>query len=242
MHLARIALAVALFALPALAHEREFTQSRDWFLPYAGEHEIELRNFFDTTHGEYRGQLEYEYGVTSWFAVEPGIEIEEKEDGKYEVEGAELELRFHFLEFDYEKWLPAVNLEYEQPFEDKDGEEPAVELKTVLSRYGEDGRDFTLNLNVGKQLSGPKEDESELTAGYIMPLEADAEPSAGWHDGLRAGIEVVDDFETHDLRVGPLFVYRATGHWNVLASYLFAVDDRDAGNFDQLTFIVEFEF
>lgn len=236
--------AASLFALASIAsaHEREFTQSRDWFLPYQGEHELEWRSFFDTTHGSYRGQVEYEYGITDWFAIEPGLEIKEKDDGKYEVEGAELELRFHFLEFDYDKWLPAINLEYEQPFEDKDGDEPAVELKTALSRYGQDGKDFTVNLNVGKQLSGPKEDESELTAGYIQPFGADAGPSAGWHDGFRAGVELVEDFEAHDTRVGPLLVYRATGHWNVLANYLFAVDDRDDGNFDQLTLIVEFEF
>ncbi|MCE9593768.1 MAG: hypothetical protein K8S98_06210 [Planctomycetes bacterium] len=237
----RLAVVVALGAV-ASAHEREFTQSRDWFLPYQGEHEIELRNFFDTNTGDYKGQLEYEYGVTSWFAIEPGIEIKEKPNGEYEVEGAELEFRFHFLEFDYDKWLPALNVEYEQPFEDKDGDEPAVELKTVLSRYGKNGHDFTVNLNVGKQLSGEKESESEATAGYIMPLHPDAEPSAGWHEGLRAGVELVQDFEEHDTRVGPLFVYRATGHWNVLGSYLFAVDDRGDTNSDQLTLILEFEF
>lgn len=226
----------------AAAHEREFTQSRDWFLPYQGEHEVELRNYFDTSSGAFRGQLEYEYGVTSWFAVEPGIEFKEKDNGELEVEGADFELRFHFLELEYGKWLPALNLEYEQPFEDEEHEEPAAEIKTVLSRYGSNGVDFSVNLNYGKQLSGEKESESELTAGLIMPFEADAVPSAGWHQGARFGVELVDDFEEHDWRVGPLVVYRATNHWNVLANYLVATNDRDGSNFDQLTLIVEFEF
>jgi hypothetical protein len=230
-----------LFATPAFAHEREFVQSRDWFLPYKGEHEFELRSFFDTSHGEFLGKFEYEFGVTSWFAIEPGLELKEKENGNYEVEGAELELRFHFWELEYGRWLPAVNLEYEQPFEDEPGEEPAIEVKTVLSRYGEDGKDFTINLNFGKQLSGEKESESELTAGFIMPLDKEAGPSAGWHDGLRAGVELVEDFEEGDLRIGPLLVYRLSGHWNFLTSYVFAINDRDGSNFDELAFILEFE-
>ena len=45
-----IALAVSFAASVCSAHEREFTQSRDWFLPYKGEHELEWRSFVDTTH------------------------------------------------------------------------------------------------------------------------------------------------------------------------------------------------
>ena len=137
--------------------------------------------------------------------------------------------------------MPAINIEYEQPFEDEQGEEPKLELKTILSRYGEDGMDFTLNLNVGRQLSGEEESESELTAGFIMPLDEEAGPSAGWHDGLRAGVELVEDFEEHHTRVGPLLVYRLSGHWNFLAGYQFAIDDRGEGNNDELAFILEFE-
>src|SRR5262245_29728060 len=78
------------FGESSSAHEREFTQSRDWHLPFRGEHEFELRSFFDTSHGDFRGQIEYEYGVTSHFAFEPGIEIRENEDDHYEVEAAEV--------------------------------------------------------------------------------------------------------------------------------------------------------
>jgi hypothetical protein len=229
----------------AYAHEREFTQSRDWFLPYKGESEMELRNFFDTTNGQYRGQFEYEYGITNWFAVEPGVEWEEKEDkNEIEVEGAELELRFHTGEFGYDKILPALNLEYEQPLHNEDGESSAFEVKTVLSRYGAGGKDFSINYNFGSTVSGDTEWESELTAGFIMPFEKEAEPSGGWHEGARFGVEFVQDFEEHDARVGPLAVYRtqASSHWNFLASYMMGINDRDGSNFDELTLIVEFEF
>lgn len=239
---ARAAPACAALAPLAAAHEREFTQSRDWFLPYKGEHEIEWRSFFDTSHGSYRAQFEYEYGVTEYFAIEPGLELKEKENGEYEIEGAEIELRFHFGTFAYDKVLPALNVEYEQPFEDEDGEEPKIELKGVLSWYGESGHDFAINLNHGKQLSGEKEDESELTAGWVMPLQAEAMPSAGWHQGTRAGLEFVQEFEEDFSRAGPLLVFRSTNHFNALAQYGFALNDRNEGNFDQLTLILEWEF
>ena len=227
------------------AHEREFTQSRDWFLPYRGESEMEVRNFFDTTHGQYSGQFEYEYGITDWFAIEPGIEWEEKEDkNEVEVEAAEIELRFHAGEFGYDKLLPALNLEYEQLLENEEDEQSEFEVKTVISRYGQGGHDFSINYNFGSTVSGETEWESELTAGFIMPFEKEAQPSGGWHEGPRFGVEFVEDFEEHDARVGPLAVYRtqAGSHWNFLASYMLGINDRDGSNFDELTLIVEFEF
>lgn len=228
----------------AIAHEREFTQSRDWFLPYKGEHELEWRSFLDTTHGSYRAQFEYEYGITDWFAIEPGLELAEKPDdeGSYEIEGADVELRFHYGDFAFNKILPAFNIEYEHPFEDDDGEEPAIELKGILSFYTESGNDFALNMNVGKQLSGEKESESEATFGWVTPLHEEAMPSAGWHNGVRAGLEVVQDFEEHNTRVGPLVVYRPSKNLNTLFHYGVGVNDRDGDNFDQAAMILEYEF
>lgn len=217
------------------SHEREFTQSRDWHLPFSGEHEFELRSFFDTTHGDFRGQIEYEYGVTRHFAFEPGLEIEENEDGKVEVEGAEIELRFNFGEYRQGAWLPALNVEYEHPFEDEEASK--VVLKGVLSRYGERD-DLTLNLNVGRELEDERETESELTAGWVRDLGLATEDGRWlW----RLGLEVVDDFEEHHLRAGPLVNLRANRHLHFLASYLPAIDDRGEGNFDELAIIVEIE-
>lgn len=221
-------------AAPALAHEREFTQSRDWHLPFRGEHEFELRSFFDTTHGEYRGQLEYEYGVTQHFAIEPGFEVAENEDGDYEIEGAELELRFNFGEYREGAWLPAFNLEYEHPFESDEADK--LELKGVLSRYGEHD-DVTLNLNFGRELEGERENESELTAGWLRRLDG----RDGSSSPLGLGLELVEDFEAHHLRAGPLVKWRAGARVNLLASYLPAIDDRHDGNFDELALILEWE-
>src|SRR5262249_39743211 len=60
-----------LLVVPALAraHERDFTLSRDWHLPYAGENEIESRTFWQTKHNDWVQQFEYEYGVTDHIAL-----------------------------------------------------------------------------------------------------------------------------------------------------------------------------
>src|SRR5215471_12570838 len=124
--------ATLLLASPSLAHEREFTLSRDWFLPYQGEMEMESRTFIDTTHGDWLQEFEFEYGVTDWFAIEPGIGINQGTDGNdLRVDEYDVELRFHFLKFEYGKILPALNAEYEHPSDP--GEADRGELKFILS-------------------------------------------------------------------------------------------------------------
>jgi hypothetical protein len=233
--------ATFLLAGPALAHEREFTLSRDWFLPYQGESEIESRTFVDTTHGEWLQEFEYEYGVTDWFAVEPGVEIAEKPDSsEIEVEAVDLELRFHFMQFEYGKILPALNVEYEHPSE---SEEPdRGELKFILSMYNKDGQDISVNFNAGRELEKEKESESELTYGYVRPLrEVDASETAYFRSEPRFGVEGIHDFHEGFDRLGPLVIYRPMTHLNLLASYTFALDDRGE-NFDEFRFIAEWEF
>jgi len=233
-----VAAALAVLApTPAAAHERGFTQSRDWHLPYRGEHELELRSFFDTSHGDFRGQVEYEYGVTGWFALEPGLEIQENADGDYEVEGADLELRFRFGRYRTGAWLPALNLEYEHPFEDEEAKK--LEVKGVLSRYGERD-DFTVNLNYGREIEGEREDESELTAGWVRSLREAASEEDGAGE-IRFGLELVEDFEAHHLRAGPLLTWRASARLHFLVSHLPAIDDRGEDDFDLLTVILEWE-
>lgn len=221
------------------AHEREFTRSRDWHLPYAGEHELELRSYFDTTHGRFRGQLEYEYGVTRHFAIEPGLEIAENADGDHEIEGAGLELRFSFGDWRPSAWLPALDVEYEHPFEDEEADR--VALKGILSRYGVHD-DLTVNLNYERELEGERADGFAVTAGWLHRFDETVGES---RHAPRLGLELTEDLENHHLRAGPLVTWRANRHWNLLASYLVAVDDRGDGGpdetSDELTVILEWE-
>jgi hypothetical protein len=234
------AAAVLLLAPAGRAHEREFTLSRDWFLPYQGEHEIESRTFWDTSHGNAVQEFEYEYGITDWFAIEPGVEFIHDDEKDFEMEGVELELRFHFWSFDYDRILPAFNIEYEHALESDESDHG--ELKFIASRYGHDGQDISVNLNVGREMESGGEGESEATVGYVRPLHAlGPEDEAGFHRKPRIGVEAVDDFEEDHFGAGPLFVYRGTQHLNVLGAYIFGLNDRDE-NGDELRLIVEWEF
>jgi hypothetical protein len=232
---------ILLLAAPfALAHEREYTLSRDWFLPYKGESEVESRTFWDTRHNIATQEFEYEYGVTDWFGIEPGIEFVKDKGGDFELEAVDCEFRFHFGTFAYDKFLPALNVEYEHPTEGD--EKDRGELKLILSRYGQDGQDFTLNLNGGTELTSNGESESEMTFGYVRPFRSvDASSSAYFRDEPRFGVEAIHDFHESFNGLGPLFVYRGTKHLNMLASYVFGLNEREE-NADELRVILEWEF
>jgi len=222
----------------ASAHERKFTMSRDWYLPYPGENEIELRTFFDTNHGEWVGEVEYEYGVSDHFAIEPGFEIKKNEEGKYEVEAAEIELRFNFGEFQQDKWLPALNVDLELPFENE--ESSALELKLSLTDYQATGDVWVVNANVGQELEDEHESESELTGGWSHPLEF-LSGHLGPFISPRGGFEAVEEFEHGDLKLGPLFAMRLEREAHFLFAYLFGVGS-DEENTDMAAFIFEWEF
>ncbi len=227
-------------ASSARAHEREFTQSRDWFIPYPGEFEVESRNFFDTSHGLYTTQVEVECGITKHIAIEPGVEISETSPDHFDVTAFDAELRTNFGEFAYDKLLFAFNLEYENPVQSQDPNH--LEGKFIVSRYSESGLDATLNLNVGRDIEIDNEWEEELTAGVVYPFfNGEALGKAGWRSVPRFGVEGVQNLKEHHTQVGPLFVYRAAKHLNFLASYMIGVDERDE-NSDVLTIIAEWEF
>lgn len=235
-----LALLAFLAAPSALAHERQYTRSRDWFIPYPGEVELEARNFVDTTHGSYVGQYEVEIGIFEHFAIEPGVELRENDEGKYELEAAEMELRFNFGEFSYGSILPALNVEYEHPFE-SDDESSRLLGRFILSRYDRSGKDVSVNFNLGQELEDEQETSYELTAGYVMPFSEEGEGEAGWREVPRFGFEAIENFTTHHAQLGPLFVYRASEHLNLLAGYQFAINDRGE-NPDQLAILLEWEF
>jgi hypothetical protein len=233
--------AILLLAAPsAIAHEREYTLSRDWFLPYKGESEVESRTFWDTRHNNVLQQFEYEYGITDWFAVEPGIAFVREGDEHFQVDAVDVELRFHFWQFAYDRFLPALNVEYEHPRLDEEYDHG--EIKLVLSRYGQDGQDYTFNLNGGRELTADGAREAEMTFGYVRPFRnVDASSSAYFRTEPRFGVEAVHDFQESFNGLGPLFVYRGTEHLNLLASYIFGLNEREE-NGDQLRVILEWEF
>jgi hypothetical protein len=153
-------LALVACAGRASAHERDFTLSRDWHLPYAGEHEIESRTFWDPKPNDVSQLFEYEYGITDHIAIEPGVKFLKPNADTFKLKMVECELRFNFRDFAFNTLLPAFNLEYEHRVgeeiemdsvnPDFEAEKQAIEFKGILSYYTEQGDDLTLNVNVGR--------------------------------------------------------------------------------------------
>ena len=225
---------------PAQAHHRDFTLSRDWYLPYKGEKEIESRAQWFTRTGEMSQKFEFEYGITENFAIEPGIEFHRDPGGGFKFDGNDIELRFNFGKFRTGRILPALNFEFEKPVD-----QPwRGEVKFIFSLYGNDGSDLSANINVGRGLGTGPMTEGEITLGYVRPLgrtnKTNSEEDAG-NSVWRGGLEFVHDFQMHNVGLGPVLVYRANKNLNILGTYLFGINHgRD--NSHLLHIIGEYEF
>jgi hypothetical protein len=251
----RTGLAVASLAGVATAHERDFTISRDWHLPYPGESEVESRSFWDPRPGDFIQQFEFEYGISEHLAIEPGVKFMRIGKDPFQLTGADVELRLNFRDFGFNKLLPALNVEYERQLKETDEDsgntnagfdnpKNAVELRGIVSLYTERGEDFTVNLNVGRVFGeGESEWEGELTAGYARALGMFAGLGAGEEHETKVGFEFLQGLSKEkNTGIGPVVSFRATKHLHVLANALVAVNHRGSGHNDELRLILEWEF
>jgi hypothetical protein len=252
-----IAAAAALLSIAgvAAAHERDFTISRDWHLPYAGENEIESRSFWDPRPGDFVQQFEYEYGITDHIAIEPGLKFMTVGSDPFRLTGADIELRLNFLDFGYDKLLPALNVEYEQQLRESDEEsgntnkdfdnpKHAFELKGIVSLYTERGEDYTINLNFGREYEeGEAEWESEMSLGYAHPLDFIPGFTPSEQHPMKIGVEFLQEFRKEkNSSIGPVLTWRATKNLHVLLNGLYAINHRGSGHNDELRLILEWEF
>src|SRR5262245_14078333 len=226
--------AAALLALAgrASAHERDFTLSRDWHLPYAGENEIESRTFWDPKPNDLVQQFEYEYGFTDHFAIEPGVKFLKFNGDDFKLKMVDCELRFNFREFAFNTLLPAFNVEYEHRVgEELEGEnlnpdfeveKQALELKGICSWYTERKEDFTLNVNVGRVEGEDEwEWEGEMTLGYLRKLDSIGSWEPPKEHPIGVGVEFLQQFSNEKLtEIGPVVSWRATKNLHVLMTAL----------------------
>lgn len=224
----------------AQAHHRDFTFLRDWFLPFMGEKEMEYR-FFHIKEGNFnKHEFEFEYGITDHFAIEPGFAFVKEGTDKLHLDEWDIELRFNFGKFEINKPLFALNVEYEHP---TDPDEPTHgELKFIASMFNERGDDFSINVNVGRELSHGDEQEGEVAAGWVTNLSGNTKSAAhGYNLGPRGGLESTFDFQEHNWGLGPTLVYRANEHFNILGTFMFGINHPDIHR-DELRIIAEWEF
>ncbi|MEA2554062.1 MAG: hypothetical protein QOJ65_2238 [Fimbriimonadaceae bacterium] len=219
---ALLPIGLVLAPVAAQAHERDFTLLRDWFLPYRYEREIEYR-YTHVKGGDFNmHQVEFEYGVSDHFAIEPGIAFVKEQGGKLHVDGYEMELRFNFGEFHTNRFLPALNLEFDRPV-NRD-EDDHAELKFILSRYDDYGNDLTINANIGWATNHRHQQESEIGIGYMHPSRPGmSRREPGWKYGAEFAETLVD----HHAIAGPTVAYRANEHFHLLGTFAFGVNNRD---------------
>src|SRR6185503_235878 len=213
----------------------------------------ESRTFWKDRPNDLVQQFEYEYGITDNFGIEPGVLFHKRNADSFELESADMELRFNFREFDFDKLLPAINFEYERRIEDDEHDSGAsdeeeeeadneAELKGIVSWYTRDGEDFTVNWNVGKGFGGKGDHlwESEITLGYLRPFDFFEWKAPQGHE-LYVGVEFLQGIgHEHDSNLGPVVTWRATQHLHMLASFIFGLNDRKE-NSDEFRMILEWE-
>lgn len=222
----------------AQAHHRDFTFIRDWYLPFPGEREIESRTSIDGKTGATQQEFEFEIGLTKHFAIEPGVGFHQESGEKTRLDEWDIEFRFNFMDFAYNRILPALNIEYENPAntaESKNGK-----LKFIFSLYTPDGDDYSMNVNMIQNLSVDKEKSSEFLFGYSHAFGAksnDEEERAM----VRGGFEYLQNLKSHDQWLGPVAAVRINKHLNSIFTYLIAINHKDEIN-NQLKFIFEWEF
>ncbi|GEM_PF-3423634 len=232
--------AVAGLVTRAEAHHRDFTFIRDWYLPFAGEKELESRTSYSAKDQTWIQEFEFELGITDHFAIEPGIEFHRDSEEDWHIDGYDVELRFNFLNFAYNTILPALNVEYEHPVDEEENDHG--ELKFIFSYYTPQGEDFSLNLNVGQELGGEKAKESEVLFGYVRPLSKPVkEEEHGYLLGWRGGFESQFDFQEHTLWLGPVVVCKVNKHLNGLATWLVPISHPE-GQSSIIKAILEWEW
>jgi len=225
----------------AEAHHRDFVFLRDWYLPYANENEMEYRLTHNNRMNEFLHEVEFEHGITDHFAIEPGIEWHQQDAEKFHLDGMDVELRFNFGEAKMNAILPALNVDYEQPFDTEESD--AARLKFILSYFTPAGEDFSLNLVGEQEMKNEKLKESEIDFGYVRPLQKlVTEKHHGYKIGLRGGFEArYNTGHSHFFNIGPTLAFEKDEHFNLIAHYFFGLNKRHE-NTDGFRFIIEWEF
>lgn len=178
----------------AQAHRRNFTYTYDWFTPAQREKEVEFW-WTQAEGGEVDALLEFEYGVTSRWAVAPYLLTNRQHGGKWEVEGWKLEQRYRFGNYKERRLLPAVYLEFE-----REHNESNLELKGITS-YIWNGNIWSFNL-IAEQ---PLRRGDSVKWGYATGVARRPGRS-----GLWLGLELSGNFTEKQHFAGPVVGYSLT--------------------------------
>jgi hypothetical protein len=243
-HITFVTLLLLCFASSAQAHHRDFTFLRDWYLPYVGEHEIESRTSVEARTQASQQEFEYEIGIAKHFTIEPGVGFHQEPGEKTHFDEWDVEFRFNFGEFAYNKILPAMNISYESPADGSESKNGRLGL--IASFFTREGENYSVNFNVTQQLTNGRAKDSEILFGYSRPFSKrpDSGPDLDGQEErstIRGGFEFMHNLTTQDEWIGPVAAVRFSKHLNGIFTYLVSTNHKDSSN-NQLKFIFEWEF
>jgi hypothetical protein len=164
-HLFLLFSAVVATSAPALADQRHFTYTYDWFTPSQGEKELEA---YWTQHngGVLEPEIEFEYGVTPRWTVAPYLVLGREHGEDIEVKGWRLEQRYRLGNYARNRILPAlyfeVSKENSEPFE--------LEGKFITSYLFGNGYIWSTNLIFAGLVGGGQGTEVSYATGVSHPL------------------------------------------------------------------------
>jgi hypothetical protein len=213
---------------PSDAHRRDFPFTVDWMQPTANEKELELHTLYDESGKTWEEEIEFEYGVTSQFAIAPYIVYEKEEGGDFKYAAYKLEARAQLGKFKTNTILPGLYFEMEKP----KGEKPELEGKLILSMYDNRGGNATVNFITERQQEAGAQTRYAMSAGYGVPVG---------RRGQRAGLEILKDIDTGRVNAGPVFAFSPGGNSWLSAGIALPVNNR-SDNKTQFRLLTEFEW
>jgi len=210
----------------AQADQRDFPFTYEWRQAGKGEKEFEVKSFYSGS--ALVQEFEAEYGISNRLAIAPYVVFEKESGGKYRYHEFKLEGRYQLGKYKRNKFLPGLYAEYAR---ERGGDDDA-EGKLILSRYGDDGSNLSINLTTERSLARGAEFERGYSVGYARDIG---------RSGLRGGGELIHNLSDKLINLGPVASYRFGDGLYVTGGYAFALNKRRA-NHDQVRLNFEYEF
>ena len=209
-------------AVSALADERDFVWTYEWWVPYKGERELE---FWLTDFGGGKSEflIEFEYGVDGHYMFAPYIQIE-RDGNHYRVNGWKFEQRYSFGQFRYDTLLPGVYFEVKK----ENDEEYELEGKLIATVARKDGTSWSGNLIA--------EMKTDSRHGIVWEYATGVSRKHGYR--MSYGIEAFGNITKRRHFIGPTVGMRIKPGQKIVAGYGFS-STGDPGRFRLL---FEYEF
>lgn len=214
----------------ARAHRRDFPFTYEWFQAARNEKELELHTRYRERDKTWTHQVELEYGTTDRIQNALYLVFEDGPGESLQYTEFKLQGRYQLGDYKPNDLLPGLYLEYIRP---KHGA-GEIEAKLILSRYGTQGDNLSLNYIIEKELESGAEFENVYSVAYARTVGDQTR-------GTRVGAEWVHNLSDDRINAGPVLGMRTGASTWFTTHYLFPVNRRD-GNKGEFRLIFGYEW